>query len=66
MLRDVLEIVYQSDPVVDIRQRIRSDSVLQQRNVDMQECERENRVGERNVRDEALENACAARHKGNE
>ena len=64
MLRDVLKVIYQSNLVVDSCKRVRGDSVFQECNVDVQEGERKNRIGDWNVGDKILNDAGAARDKG--
>ena len=60
MLADVLQVVDESDSVVHARQRIRRNSVFQERHVNVQKRERKDGVDERNFGNEILNNAGAA------
>ena len=66
MLGNVLQVVYQADPVVDAGQRVRCNPVLQEGHIDVQERERKDGVRERDVRDEVLEDARKTGNEGDE
>ena len=66
MLGDVLQVVYQSDPVVDAGERVRRNPVLQEGNIDVQQRERKDGVRERDVRDEVLEDTRKTGDEGDE
>ncbi len=57
VLGDVLQVVYQANPVVHVGQRVRRNPVLEEGDIDMQERKREYGVRERNIWDEVLEYA---------